>query len=104
MAKVRLNKAEKVPITINNVAKTKIFNGKPIVTYSNYLRLAPNEVYETDDEAMISFLKDYKVKIRYNAETERALKDNEVPYEVEYCMSCGGKIKKISYHPVEVEE
>lgn len=104
MAKVRLNKAEKVPITINSIAKTKIFNGKPIVTYSNYLRLAPNEVYETKDEATISFLKDYKVKIRYNAETERALKDNEVPYEVEYCRSCSGKIKKISYHPVEVEE
>ena len=104
MAKVRLNKAEKVPITINNIAKTKNFNGKPIVTYSNYLRLAPNEVYETDDEAMIQFLKAYSVKIRYNAETERALKDNEVPYEVEYCRSCGGKVKKISYHPVEVEE
>ena len=104
MAKVRLNKAEKVPITINNIAKTKNFNGKSIVTYSNYLRLAPNEVHETKDKAMISFLKDYKVKIRYNAETERALKDNNVPYEVEYCKSCGGKVKKISYHPVEVEE
>lgn len=104
MAKVRLNKAEKVPITINNIAKTKNFNGKPIVTYSNYLRLAPNEVYQTDDKALISFLKAYSVKIRYNAETERALKDNEVPYEVEYCRSCGGKVKKISYHPVEVEE
>lgn len=104
MAKVRLNKAEKVPVTINNIAKTKNFNGKPIVTYSNYLRLAPNEVYETKDEATISFLKGYSVKIRYNAETERALKENNVPYEVEYCKSCGGKVKKISYHPVEVEE
>ena len=104
MAKVRLNKAERVPITINMVAKTKIINGKPIVTCSNYLRIAPGEVLKTNDEAMLNFLREYKVKIRYNAEVERALKENNVPYEVEYCKSCGGRIKKISYHPVEVEE
>lgn len=102
MAKIRLNSAERVPITINMVAKTKEINGKSIVTYSNYLRIAPGEVLESDDEAMLNFLKDYKVKIRYNAELERALKENKVPYEVEFCKSCGGRIKKISYHPVEV--
>lgn len=104
MAKYRLNKAEKVVTTINNVARTKMMNGKAIVTYSNYIRLAPNTTYETDDEAMINFFKGYTRKVRYNAELEKALKGNDVPYEVEYCKSCGGKVKKISYHPVEVEE
>lgn len=102
MTKYRLNSAEKVQITINNVAKTKKINGRNIVTYSNYIRLVPNVIYETDDEAMLNFLKGYKVKIRYNAELVRALEQNGVPYEIEYCKSCGGKIKKISYHPVEV--
>ncbi len=104
MTQYRLNKAEKVQITINNVAKTKIVNGKPIVTYSNYIRLAPGTVYKTDDEAMLNFFRAYKQKVRYNAETEKALKDNNVPYEIEYCKSCGGKVKKISYRPVEVME
>lgn len=104
MTKYRLNKAERTPQTINNVAKTKIINGKPFVTYSNYIKLAPNTVYETDDEAMLNFFRAYKVKIRYNTETERALKENNVPYEVEYCKSCGGRIKKISYQLVEVLE
>lgn len=102
MTEYRLNKAEKVSVTINNVAKTKVINGKPIVTYSNYIRLAPNTVYKTDDDAMLNFFRNYKRKVRYTAEIERALKENGVPYEIEMCRSCGGKIKKISYRVVEV--
>lgn len=102
MTEYRLNKAEKVSVTINNVAKTKDYNGKSIVTYSNYIRLAPNMVYKTDDEAMLNFFRNYRRKVRYTAEVERALKDNGVPYEIEFCRSCGGKIKKISYRLVEV--
>lgn len=104
MTEYRLNKAEKVRVLINNVAKTKIINGKSIVTYSNYINLVPGVVYKTDDEAMLNFFRNYKRKVRYNSEIERALKENNVPYEIEMCRSCGGKIKKISYRPVEVIE
>lgn len=104
MAKYKLNDAEKTVVSINNVAKSKIINGRTIVTYSNYIRLAPNKVYKTTDEAMLNFFRNYKRKVRYNAELERALEQNKVPYEIEYCKSCGGKIKKISYRPVEVIE
>ena len=104
MTEYRLNKAEKVRVLINNVAKTKVINGKSIVTYSNYINLVPGIVYKTDDEAMLNFFRNYKRKVRYNAEVERALKENNVPYEIELCRSCGGKIKKISYRPVEVIE
>lgn len=104
MAEYRLNKAEKVQVTINNVAVTKEINGKSVVTYSNYIRLVPGKTYETDDEAMLNFFKAYKRKVRYNAELEQALKANNVPYELELCRSCGGKVKKISYHMVEVME
>ena len=102
MAKVRLNKAETVPVTINNVAKTVVRNGKAIVTYSNYIRLAPGKVYETDDEAMLGFFRNYTTLIRYNAQTEEALKNNGVPYSIEYCKVCSGRVKKIKYHVVEV--
>lgn len=104
MTEYRLNKAEKVRALINNVAKTKIINGKAVVTYSNYINLVPGVVYKTDDEAMLNFFRNYKRKVRYNAEIERALKQNDVPYEIEMCRSCGGRIKKISYRPVEVIE
>ena len=102
MTEYRLNKAEKVSVTINNVAKTKIINGRSVVTYSNYIRLAPDTVYKTDDEARLNFFRNYKRKVRYTAEIERALKQNNVPYETEMCRSCGGKVKKISYRVVEV--
>lgn len=104
MAKYRLNKAERVQATISNVAKTKIVNGKKIVNYSNFIKLVPDKVYETDDEAMIGFFKAYRREVRYNAELERALKENDVPFELKYCKSCGGKIKKIRYPLVEVIE
>lgn len=102
MVKIRLNKAERVPITINTVPKTKTINGRDIVTWNNYIRIAPNEVLKTDDKALIEFLEGYKIKLRYNAELEKALQQNGVPYEVEYCKSCGGRIRKISYRPIEV--
>lgn len=104
MTEYRLNKAEKVRVLINNVAKTKIINGKAVVTYSNYINLVPGVTYKTDDEAMLNFFRNYKRKVRYNAELERALTQNDVPFEVEMCKSCGGRIKKISYRPVEVIE
>lgn len=104
MTKYKLNKAENVQVTINNVAKTKVVNGKAIVTYNNFIRLAPNMVYETDDEAMLNFFRSYRRKVRYNATLEQTLKANNVPYEIEYCKSCGGKVKKISYAVVEVME
>lgn len=104
MTQYRLNKAENVQVTINNVAKTKQINGKAIVTYSNYIRLVPGKVYQTDDEAMLNFFRNYKRKVRYNAELERALRSNGVPYDIEFCRSCGGKVKKISYRVVEVME
>ena len=100
--KYRLNKAETVQTIINNVASTKKINGREIVTYSNYIRLVPGKVYETDDQAMINFFKSYKRKVRHTAGIEEALKSANVPYEIEYCRSCGGRVKKISYKVVEV--
>lgn len=98
----RLNKAETVPVTIHNVAVTKNVGGRNIVSYSNYIRLIPGKEYESDDEAMIKFFKAYRRKVRHTDTLEQTLRSNGVPYEVEYCKSCGGKVKKISYQVIEV--
>lgn len=102
MTKYRLNAADSGQVTLNFVPKTKIVGGRPTVTYSNYMRLAPDTVYETDDEAMLVFLRNHLTKVRYTASAEKALKENGVPYEIEICPSCGGRIKKLKYHTVEV--
>ena len=102
--KYRLNKAEIVPIRLYNVAATKNVNGRNIVTYTNSIKLSPNEVYETEDEAMIQWFRGYRRKVRYSKQLENTLKEAGVPYEIELCRSCGGKIKKISYQVVEVME
>ena len=102
MAKYRLNSAETVQVQINNVAVTKAINGRNIITYSNYIRLVPGKVYETDDNATIEFFKNYKREVRHTAGIEEALKSANVPYELKFCRSCGGRVKKISYKVVEV--
>lgn len=102
--KYRLNEAETVPVTLNNVARTKVINGKRIITYSNYIRLAPGKEYETDDEAMLNWFRAYRRKVKYTTALENTLKAYGVPYETEMCRSCGGRIKKISYQVVEVYE
>ena len=104
MAKCRLNSAETLPNTINNVAVTKKVSGKDIVTYHNYVRLAPGEVYETDDPATIEFFKSYRRKVKHTNELEATLASSGVPYDIEYCKSCGGRVKKINYQVVIVEE
>lgn len=100
--KYRLNSAEKVAITLYNVAKTKHVNGRDVITYSNFIKLAPGIEYETDDEAMIKWFAAHKRKVKYNAELERTLKDAGVPYTLEMCRSCGGRVKKLVYQVVEV--
>ena len=100
--KYRLNKAETVPVTLYNVAKTKHINGKDIVTYSNYIRMIPGEEYETDDEAMLNWFRKHRRKVKYSQALAKTLSENGVPFDTEFCRSCGGKIKKISYQIVEV--
>lgn len=103
MTKYRLNSAEKVQVTLYNVPKTRVLNtGKKVVTYSNYLKLVPGKVYVTDDEAMLDYFRTYKRKVRFTAYLEKLLQEQSVPYEIEYCKSCGGKVRKISYRVVEV--
>ena len=102
MAKYRLNSAETLPNTINHVAVTKKVGGKDIVTYSNYIRLVPGKEYETEDPAMIEFFKTYRRKVRHTDTLEALLASSGVPYDIEFCKSCGGRVKKINYQVVEV--
>lgn len=102
--KYRLNKAETVALTLYHVPCTRIINGRPIITDQNYMKLAPNTTYESDDEALLEFLREYKRKVAYNKQLADVLESNGVPYETEMCKSCGGKVKKIVYRLVEVFE
>lgn len=69
------------------------------------VRLMPNKVYETDDEKLIESLriKGY-LKVAYNERLEERLKELGKEYSVELCKSCGGRVKKIKYHAVEILE
>ncbi len=100
MAQYRLNVAETVPVTLYMMPITR--QGK--VTYNNYLRLEPGKVYETDDVATIAYLKEKTQTVKYKESIENALKDANIDYEVEFCRSCGGRVKKIKYHLIEVVE
>ena len=97
----RLYSVETAPVTLRMFPKT-LQNGK--VSYSHYQRLEPGKTYETHDPAQMDFLRENKIRVRYNAKLEATLKDAKVPYEVIRCKSCGGRVKKIEYNQVEVIE
>jgi len=96
--KYRLISAIEVPVTLYMFPQTVGTK----VTYNHYMRLEPNKVYETNDEAQINYLTNKKERIKYRAEFEQALKDCNAEYEVIYCKSCGGKVRKIEYKVIEV--
>lgn len=96
----RLISIETIPVTLRMFPQTK--NGR--VSYNHYQRLEPGKTYETQDPAQISYLKEHKEKVRYNKSLESALKDIGADFEVIFCKSCGGRVRKIEYRNVEVVE
>lgn len=100
MMKYKLNDVISTPTTFyvqqtNGVGRTRWGS----------MRLMPGEVYETDDPKLIESLRirGY-VKVAYNEKLENRLKELGKDYTVELCKSCGGRVKKIKYHAVEMME
>ena len=96
----RLIECERIPVTLRMFPHTK--NGR--VSYNHYQRLEPGKTYETSDPAQIQYIKEHKEKVNYNKPLEDALKRIGADYEIIFCKSCGGKVRKIEYSNVEVIE
>ena len=83
-----------------NVARRE--NG--IVKYC-HVNLNPGEKYELgDDDVFKRSLSNATVKKAYSKELVSKLTALSIPYKEEFCKTCGGKVKKISYNVVEVVE
>ncbi|MHC5215202.1 hypothetical protein ACYSNR_00935 [Enterococcus sp. LJL128] len=72
-----------------------------IATYGHE-RLYPGKIYETDDELLIKSLTDATKEKGHSSELEEHLIAHNIPYEITSCKSCGGRVKKLKYHIVEV--
>ena len=87
-----------------NFSITERVNG-----YTKYrsIRLLPHKKYDIDElpnREVLEQLKKATDKIRYTPKYEEALKACGASYELKMCPTCGGKVKKIVYHVVEVVE
>ena len=71
-----------------------------------YLRLVPNTKYKipTGDSELLKALTEHETKVNYSENAEKALKSEKIPFEIEACKSCGGRVKKIKYRTVEVHK
>lgn len=75
---------------------------------TGFYTLNINEDYSLDDgqtpndETFIKSLQNYTSKIRYTAELENRLKKYGISYTIDRCKACGGRAKKLVFHPVEV--
>lgn len=67
------------------------------------MTLEPKKIYviQEGDSALETSLFDATFKKDYSAELENLFKVNNIPYTVELCRVCGGRKRKIVYHPVE---
>lgn len=70
-----------------------------------YIVLDPEQDYPLpEDETFLKSLKTAKFRKPYDRALEDVLKAYNIPYELEMCKSCGGRVKKIVYNPIEVVE
>lgn len=70
-----------------------------------FLRLEPGVFYDeyTDDPVFVQSLKDYKITVAGSAETERLLKEREIPYVRKKACPCVGGFK-LTFQGIEVVE
>lgn len=72
-----------------------------------YITIQPGEKKSlaekgSDSRFMQSLLKNSVVQKNYTPQLEELLKSADVDYKIDYCKSCGGKVKKLSYSVIEV--
>lgn len=71
----------------------------------SYVVLDPGVEYEMpEDSTFEASIRNCKFKKFYDRQMEEILIANNIPYKVEMCKSCGGRVKKLVYNPVEVIE
>lgn len=67
-----------------------------------YVVLEPGITYDTEgDELFEKTLRNAKFKKPYSHQTEDILKRAGVVYSIESCKTCGGRVKKLVYNPIE---
>ena len=91
------------PITVpKNLNLAGMENG--LLRY-RVIRLIPGKKYKIpEDRTLLNELKNVTETEKYSEAKEAALKRCGIPYETVYCKSCGGRVKKLKYHIVEVVE
>lgn len=85
------------PTKINVATKKKGY-----MQYAQMI-LEPNKVYviPEGDTVLEQSLFNAEFRRDYSPQMEALFKDNGIPYRVELCRVCGGRKRKIVYHPVE---
>lgn len=99
MAYYKLIDAIDTPVSLNVVTRE---NG---VTAYKRMRLDPGVKYAIpNDTTLFESIDGATTRIKYTEAFENALKACGARYKVKMCPSCGGRVKKIEYHVVEVVE
>lgn len=91
---------------IENRTKINVCTRRKGYLQYSYAVLDPGVEYELpeDDPAFVESLKKETYTKHWSQAIEDKLKSMGIPYEVKNCKQCGGRVKKIIYHPVEVHE
>lgn len=89
----------KQSVTVNAVMDV---NG--IKTYG-FVLVVPGKRYALGtDPTLLSTLKAFSIESKYSPELVEQLKASGIEYDEHVCKSCGGRVKKLSYSPLEIVE
>ena len=90
---------------IETPQKFNIWRMKNGIRTRETMRLIPNTKYALeDDELFKQSLKELTIRQSYSKPLEEKLKSLSILAKSVVCHSCGGKITKLEYCPVEVVE
>lgn len=104
MAQKKTKTFKLLDIVKNRTQVDVVFRKNGVTKYS-YIVLDPGVEYELpEDDLFQKSIYGCKFKKPYTKDMENVLKTNNVPYEVELCKTCGGRVKKLVYNPLEVIE
>lgn len=103
MAQKKTTKTFKLLDVIKERTQVDVVYRKNGIPKYSYIVLDPGVEYELpEDELFQKSIRGCQFKKPYSKAMEESLKANNIPYKVEMCKQCGGRVKKLVYNPMEV--
>lgn len=78
---------------------SRLINGKEVMGFET---INPKEVKPIVDEIHLESLLRHTDRVSFDKRVEKMFIENGIKYELVRCSSCGGRVKAIKFHDIEI--